>query len=257
MRTFFVGCFLLLLGVFSSTVHAGFSCQPPPFFWWTGFYVGVQGGYGTAFCKTRIEPLPSAEAFVNLAPIKLHPHPSGGFAGGQIGYNFQCQKCVFGLEADFSGSDFRGSKTTTPIIQNDGTPFRGGGSIFVKQRTDWFGTLRPRIGYALTHNLLFYATAGLAYAHTHYKANTDFQPDGTEQYPVSFSKVRTGWSVGGGVEYGICPHWSLKADYLYYDLGHFSKVANPLPPLPPFQILYKFETFNHLLRLGLNYSFGC
>jgi outer membrane immunogenic protein len=35
----------------------------------------------------------------------------------------------------------------------------------------------------------------------------------------SFSETRAGWTLGGGLEWMFAPHWTHKAEYLYYDLG--------------------------------------
>src|SRR5712691_11249551 len=70
----------------------------------------------------------------------------------------------------------------------------------------WFGTLRARAGYAM-NNILLYATAGIAYG----GGQIDFGA-------VSESHSDFGWTVGGGMEVALTPHWSAKAEYLYVDL---------------------------------------
>jgi outer membrane immunogenic protein len=75
------------------------------------------------------------------------------------------------------------------------------------------------------------------------------------QYPASFSKTKTGWTAGGGVEVGISKRWSWKAEYLYYDLGRESFTANPVPANPPFQVAYRWETRAHTFTTGINFRF--
>src|SRR5262245_35321904 len=88
---------------------------PPPFSW-TGWYVGANVGFGWGHADTTFTPLPSAAGFVNLAPTTLSPDPNGVIGGGQIGYNWQLNRWVFGLEADFQGSNMHGSARLSPII---------------------------------------------------------------------------------------------------------------------------------------------
>ncbi len=116
------------------------------------------------------------------------------------------------------------------------------------------------MGITPTPRLLIYGTGGLAYGHVNYSANSDFRPGVPTQilffqYPVSLSKTKTGWTVGGGAEVGINKHWSWKAEYLYYDLRKESLTANPVPANPPFQVAYTWETKAHTFNAGINFRF--
>jgi outer membrane immunogenic protein len=144
------------------------------------------------------------------------PSPSGITGGGQVGYNWQVHpNWVLGIEADLQGS---GANDTFAAY---------------KFSNPWFGTLRGRVGYAM-NNVLFYGTGGLAYG----GVNVDFGP---------FSEWQThlGWTVGGGVEVGLTPNWSAKAEYLYVrleDRGYvLTGVQNGLQ--------------SNVFRLGVNYRF--
>jgi len=223
-----------------------------PCYCWNGFYAGVHGGFAWYSNKINFHPLPSAVSFVNLVPTHLHVHPNGGFGGAQIGYNYQRCAALIGLETDFSGGNIKDRVRRNPIIQNNGTPFPGAGFLEGRQRTDWFGTLRFRLGYA-QNDILIYGTGGLAYAHVNNSADTDFRPVGTDHYPLSLSRVRLGWAAGVGLEYGFCSRWSVKGEYLLYDLSRISKTANSAIPSTPFQIRYEFENRNNFFRFGLNY----
>ena len=222
---------------------------------WTGFYLGANFGYGWGRGDTTFDPLPTAAIFVNLAPTTLGLTPRGALGGLQLGYNWQTGMMVFGVETDFQWSGMDASVTQAPIIQNNGTPFPGAGFLTASERTDWFGTLRARFGVTPVDRLLLYVTGGLAYGHVKYSADTDFRPVGTENYPASVSKTRAGWTVGAGAEWAFMPHWSLKAEYLYYDLGNESVTVNPAIPLPPFQVHYQWETRASVARVGVNYKF--
>jgi outer membrane immunogenic protein len=125
--------------------------------------------------------------FGSISNIPADPR---GFLGGvQAGYNWQSGQIVFGAEADLQASNaddrFAAYKFSNP----------------------WFGTMRGRVGYAM-NNLLFYATAGFAYG-----------TGKIELGPLSSVQTHFGWTAGGGVEVGLTPHWSVKAEYLYIDLS--------------------------------------
>ncbi len=236
---------------------------PPPEcdFTWTGFYAGINGGYGWGSGDTHFQPLPDAATFLDLEPQSLSPDPSGFIGGGQIGFNWQWNKwLVLGVETDFQGSDMEGSDTRFHFPDITGLPNTVGGpnnNITAHERMQWFGTARGRIGFAPTCRLLIYATGGLAYGNIDYSANTNF--DNGITYPVNFTETKLGWTVGGGLEYAIGHHWSLKAEYLYYDLGNEGRTRNQLffgvPQGPPFFVHYNFETTANIVRGGLNFKF--
>ena len=223
---------------------------------WTGLYLGLHVGNGWGNGDMGVTPLPSAATFVNLKPSIEHPTVIGPVGGGQVGFNWQRGRLVLGAETDFSGCAMGGDDTVHPIVQNNGTPFPGPANhLTTHQDTKWIGTLRPRVGVTVTPNVLLYGTGGLAYGHVRYSANTDFRTAGTEQYPAAFSKTKKGWTVGAGVECAIASRWTVKTEYLYYNLGHESVLANPVPPLPPFQVGYDWKTTASLVTIGLNFKF--
>ena len=223
---------------------------------WEGFYAGLHAGYGWGDADTHINPLPNASSFINLIPTILDPDMAGALAGGQAGYNWQRQALVFGVETDFSGSGMTGSETQSPITQNNGTPMPGAGNYTrTHQDTDWFGTLRLRAGATPISKVLLYLTGGMAYGRVNYTANTDFRPGGTIEYPAASRTTKVGWTAGAGAEIALNSRWSLKAEYLYYDLGRETLTAQPVPANPPFQIEYVWKTRAHTMNVGLNYKF--
>jgi len=140
--------------------------------------------------------------------------PSGLMGGIQGGYNWQIGQFVFGAETDLQISDaddtFAAWKFSNP----------------------WFGTLRARGGYAL-NNVLLYATFGLAYG------GGTVQTGGTKE-----SNTHVGWAGGGGMEVGLTPNWSAKAEYLFVDLSDQRYV------------LFGNTGFeSNILRFGMNYRF--
>ena len=223
---------------------------------WAGPYLGGSLGYGWGKADTRFSALPDPVTFGGtLGGTTVKPDPKGLLAGAQFGYNWQSGRLVYGLEADWSWSDMSGEKTVNPIIQNNGTPYPGAGFLAAGQNTRWLSTLRGRIGFTPSDPWLLYFTGGLAAADVKYTANSDFRPVGTEQYPASFSKTKWGWTAGIGAERFVSDRWSVKLEYLYYDLGRQTSVADGLPLAPPTAVEYKWDTKGQIVRLGVNYHF--
>jgi outer membrane immunogenic protein len=229
-------------------------------FTWTGFYAGLNAGYGWGNGNTFFHPLPDPVTFFDLNPQGLSPDQNGFVGGGQVGFNWQWNKwLVLGVETDFQGSDMEGSKTRFGFNDITGTPNFAAPDSFITthQRTQWFGTARGRIGFAPLCRLLIYGTGGLAYGNIDYSANTSFENGIT--YPVNFTETNVGWTGGGGLEYAISHHWSVKAEYLYYDLGDESRTQQQLffgvPTGSGFAMRYHFENTGNIVRGGLNFKF--
>jgi outer membrane immunogenic protein len=236
--------------IFSQTALAAESTQS---FDWTGPYAGVHLGCGWGDPAVHVDPLPHNLVSPDQAPSTVNPGPTGAVGGVQAGYNYQMGRFVAGIEADFSGSAMSGSKSVSPILYTNGSTVPG--AVSASETTNWFGTLRPRLGFTVPPALLIYGTGGLAYGNVSYSANTNFSPPGNETYPASFSKTQVGWTAGGGLEYAFSKRWTLKAEYLYMNLGSESAIGNPSPPNPPFQEGYSWKTTANIIDFGLNYRF--
>jgi outer membrane immunogenic protein len=219
---------------------------------WSGLHVGFNIGAGSGNGDTFVNPLPNAATFINLLPQTLHPNPSGVTGGGVMGLSWQRKAFVFGFEGDVSVTDIGGTKTVTPIVQNNGIPFPGAGFVSAHEDIPWMITVRPRLGIGFSR-LLIYGTGGVALARVNYAGDTDFRPVGTTQYLATPNQTQTGWTGGAGAEIGFATHWGLKGEYLHYDLGSVSMTVNPQISLPPFQVAYTWQTTGNIVRFGLNY----
>jgi len=105
------------------------------------------------------------------------------------------------------------------------------------------------------NNWLLYGTGGLAYADVRHAVTTSFAAGGGGVLRGASSDTRFGWTAGAGFEWGFVTNWSLKAEYLYYDLGDTTVTALD-PAFPAFPAPTTFENKGHIGRVGINYRFG-
>jgi outer membrane immunogenic protein len=153
----------------------------------------------------------------------------GGFAGGTIGANWQMSNFVLGVEGEGAWSNI-GRNTT-------------GGLIGASDRVEAFGSITGRLGVAFD-NILLYGKGGFAVASNKV---------GVSVLGVTFSDTRThtGYTVGGGLEYGFTPNWSAKAEYLF---AHYQSENYFATVLPPGVASGAFDV--HTVKAGVNYRFG-
>ena len=185
-----------------------------PVFTWTGLYAGVSGGY----VGTRDKLTGTGISNTNS--------PDGALFGADVGYNWQTGALVFGLEADLAYATTKGTSTTATLVHTT--------------KLDSLGTVRGRVGYAVDR-ALFYVTGGLALA------DVSVSEKQSASY-ASTASWRTGWTLGGGIEYAVTPNWTVRAEGLYVDLG--SKSAVDTVPAS-----FKFKDTAVVARLGVNYPF--
>jgi len=183
---------------------------------WSGLYLGVHGGYAGGEYDGTLTIDGGGAGFPNPDQIV---EGDGLIGGGQLGYNFQSGSLVFGLEGDLSYSSFEGSETFDTIV------FGGFGSVAKDHEFDieYFGTLRGRLGYA-SGTMLAYVTGGFAWAESeaHLTTVVENRPSGAPSAIDSESSAdatHTGWTIGAGVEKAFGHRWTLRAEYLYVDLG--------------------------------------
>ena len=142
----------------------------------------------------------------------------GAVGGVHVGYNYQMGQFVAGLEGDVNGSSYSGS------------------TAFFGTRESIDGSIRGRIGVTWNRALL-YATGGAAFA----GIDNDY-------FGTTISHTRTGWTLGGGVEYAITDNWSLRVEYRYTDYGHYTDFPAAFVPV------YNHDTDNRI-QGGVSYKF--
>jgi len=192
----------------------------PVAFSWSGFYVGINGGYAWGHSDWN-----------NAAMGAVSMNVKGGLIGGTLGYNLQTGNFVFGLEGDLDASWADGSSSGGAA----GTPCTN-----CETKNTWFGTGRGRIGYAWDR-FLPYITGGAAYGNI--KA--------TAANGGSVDKAHLGWTAGAGVEWAFMGPWSAKLEYLYADLGKITCDAATCGGGSDTTVSYK----TNVVRVGVNYRF--
>lgn len=186
-----------------------------PAYNWTGLYAGINGGGGWGWGS------------LSGPPATGDFDVSGGLVGGTLGYNWQMNQVVFGVETDLDWSNIKGSTGC-------------GTGITCRVSNDWLGTARGRIGFAVDR-FMPYVTGGLAFGDVNASA-TGFR---------GASDTRTGWTLGGGVEFALAGNWTAKGEYLYVDLGDFNCGRACGATAGPDRVEFR----SHIVRAGLNYRF--
>jgi outer membrane immunogenic protein len=190
--------------------------------WYAGFNAGWVGFSGSTINNTGTDTGPGglgSALAVGFIPSSVGVGPEGFLGGVQVGFNWQNGNWVYGLEADFDGSSAR--KTASFAVNIP--PFAPITSQF-GLGVDWFSTVRGRLGVTIAPSLLAYVTGGVAIADLQlsntFICATCGPPSNTESTTANSNKtVSVGGTVGGGMEWMIAPHVSLKAEYLFADLG--------------------------------------
>lgn len=199
-----------------------------PAFSWTGFYIGGDVGYGwgtstgTSTNATGVFPLPYSAS------------PNGVIGGGFIGYNYQIDQFVVGVEADWQAANNSGS--VNAILPP---------SYTMTTKVNNYGSLRGRLGYAMDRWMIF-ATGGWAWG----SASTSYGFTGAAAPFYTNSFNGNGYTAGAGFEYAFMNNWLARVEYRYTDLGSRSYVDVPTNSA---------ETGNRVtindVRLGIAYKF--
>jgi outer membrane immunogenic protein len=225
---------------------------------WTGFYIGANVGYSWGR-SADTSSLSAGAGGPVLFTDTNRSNMNGVVGGGQIGYNWQMQNWLWGLEADFQGTGQRGSHSYTCPTGVCTAPF-GVVAPFpgpavpatLSQQIDWFGTFRGRAGVLVSPKVLLYATGGLAYGQVDSRL--------TLAGATTANDINAGWTVGGGVEGVIDGNWTARLEYLYVDLGRvsetFGSTVVALGGAATLASSFSSRVTDNIVRVGLNYKFG-
>jgi outer membrane immunogenic protein len=193
---------------------------------WAGFYFGNHVGGEWGNVDYRVFDLFTSQ-YIRQGSISA----DGVIGGGQLGYNLQADRWVYGVEADLGGLDLSGSKLDVkPNLPNRLYSSSGG----------FYGDITGRLGYAMDRTL-FYAKGGAAFLNAEFA--TPF---------VSDRDTLWGWTAGAGVEYKFSGDWSAKLEYQHFDFGDktFDGLATALPQN---QRRFTFSPTADAVTVGVNY----
>ena len=297
MKTIKAAISLLLLSSLSAiaadlpTIKSAPIAAPAPM--WTGFYAGLNAG-GTWVnnndLNTSTQLLYPNQTTAGLYTAKILSGPRdlsnslGFIGGGQIGYNWQVPvngfNTVAGIEADIQGVAGANGDLNfwsyNPNAQNgsqNNNSFSNTTNIQSNSSLNWLGTVRGRLGYLVTPSLFVYGTGGLAYggydlgiknfinSEDASPTNYHFLVSGRSGNP----KTMVGWTTGGGIEWMFLPNWSLKTEYLFYDLGNTGNMffndaygyADAAGLFSRISVTNFSQRVNgNIVRAGMNYHFN-
>lgn len=238
---------------------------------WTGPYLGLNGGYAWQDRPVALTMNdPASINGISLVGLGIPHEIDGGFAGFQLGYNWQFNdRWLGGLETDFQFGSIRGEPSLPLVTAGAGVP----GLVNYTESLKWFGTLRGRLGFLPTESLLLYGTGGLAYGRVNRSANyvsglVDALGAGNYSYDCvamqacfagNASQIQFGWTLGGGAEWALWSNITFKAEYLYINLGDgavtMSALTTAFGLFPSSMTVASGDTDFHILRGGLNARF--
>lgn len=225
---------------------------------WTGFYVG--GFLGAAYGRSDIRFVGDPAGSGN------NPWVAGGLGGGQIGYNYQVNSWVFGVEADIGGTNLHGARTCGNSIGRDAafnpvffSPFL----LTCDDSMNWIATAAARVGWA-SGRTLYFVKAGGAWAEESTSIGCAIAP-ANQADPLFNNFCRnqanvktlgfstggnlTGWTVGFGAEFDLGKNWSAKAEYDYIDFGNRTALATDGTTF------LRTATTVSEVKIGVNYRF--
>ena len=175
----------------------------PTAYQWTGFYVGGQLGAGWGSTSWTFDGF-----------AKTDMHAAGLLGGGNVGFDYQLGRWVFGVQGDMNWTNVRAV-----------APCANGFFYNCEAEMNWLATVNGRIGYAYWDRLLVYAKGGLAIARDRdvFVCNTGSQPTP----PVTLtgcpsrtdSNTKAGWTIGWGSEFGLTQNVSVSGEISYFNLG--------------------------------------
>jgi outer membrane immunogenic protein len=210
---------------------------PPPVWDFSGFYVGGSLGDRLSdadWTTTCLQPgfapcsapnFPARLGFNNSVSLNSNSMRVGGYAG----YNWQIYNVVLGAEADVAWADSSAFVLGIPGAEDPGVT-GSPGLDSARIRETWDASVRGRLGYVVTGNVLLYGTAGASWINVQSSATcaTAFPVGWCSAAPnpllgttQTASATRVGWTAGGGIEVMVAPNWLARAEYRYTDYGTF------------------------------------
>ena len=227
---------------------------PAPVYTWSGCYVGASAGYGSGTSRhTTVDGSNFNSPTIALPPagadITNNFDLSGFIGGGQLGCNWQWGAWVFGVEGDGSATNWAGQSFELSPVPRPNT-------LWISETQQrWLVTARAKIGLTnfwwFGDKTMVYVTGGGAWA----KIDTsEFLTTSPQSTGFQQSDTRSGWTVGGGIEYALGYGWSAKSEFLYVKFDDYTTFTSG-----PFRSINlsprEVRLQDYIWRAGLNYKF--
>jgi len=212
---------------------------PPPPFSWTGFYIG--GNVGAAWADRNV-----TDSFTGLTFSRSSDAVFIG--GGQIGFNYQFNTFVLGIEWDVDAVASNNNRVGNGIVIGGLGPF-----AVTNSGDRWMSTLAARLGFAFERSLFYVKLGGGEVGVSNFTVTN--LTTGVS-LASNTSRSRTGGMVGFGLEYAFTNNWTMKAEYDYIGLSSRGFV---IPVGAPFLVGDVFTNHNsnvQTFKVGFNYLFG-
>jgi outer membrane immunogenic protein len=216
----------------------------PAIYNWSGLYIGLHVGV-----DALRDTFTDTTGILNTAGTGTRVDPYSYIAGGQIGANYQFASIVIGIEATFGYTQLNGTTYYPSTVLGGLT-----GSESASSQVPWYATATGRVGYAF-NDLLVYGKGGGAWMRANYTEQTLVAGNVSSGQQISAN--RSGFTAGGGFEYGFTENLSGKIEYDFLDFGTKTYDFNALTfigiPIGSFPNSVKSNT--HMVTAGLNYRF--
>jgi outer membrane immunogenic protein len=202
---------------------------PPPVYNWSGFYLGANAGW--SFINVTDTATFTGGVLGGVAATGTGT-ANGAVAGGQIGYNYQINAAVLGIEGDFDWSGVSETATSGIVSETSKVP--------------WLATIRGRAGFAVDR-VLFYGTAGVAFV----DVSDDVTATGVGTL-FNASQTDVGWTVGAGVEAALTQNLTVKVEYLYVDAD--LSLSGPVALIGG-NLAFSGTLSESIVRAGINFKY--
>lgn len=265
-----IAALVVLIGTPAFAADMAVKAPPPPtapVFSWVGGYAGVELGAkwtDTTWTTTSLSAPPLTPVIDSSSP--RNDDPSGFRWGGYVGYNWQLlPRWLWGVEADWAGANKTATAAGIPgctILCIVGFPGPQADTSSVKMR--WDVSIRARLGYLVTPDLLAYATGGISWQEVEASATCAHSlvdplcvvVAGNPAVTATDTTILTGWTVGGGLEYRVYGNWLLRGEYRYSNYGTWTgDVLSLSVPASQATVGHSLKVTTQIATGGITYKF--
>jgi outer membrane immunogenic protein len=205
---------------------------------WTGCYIGGHVG-----------GLISEDKTTNTLGNSVDFSSDGFVGGGQIGCDYQfASSWVVGFEGRAAWTSLENSHAGSVRSLVTGLPRPSQFTL----TNDFLASTTARLGYSFAERWLVFVRGGAAW--TREKADEAFNNDFGVAVDPSATMMRSGWTIGTGVEWAFTPHWSANVEYDYYDFGNSGALLTDTANRTTVTINSLKDTI-HAVTAGVNYHF--